>query len=76
MDVSNEVVLSTPNYFITLSDITVLPVAISTAPAVGEVGTRFGFRNWHYATTKVHLIQQAMLKDIYLDTGCSVILID
>ena len=40
-DVLNEVILK--NHSITLSDIIILPVAISTALTVGEVKTKFSF---------------------------------
>ena len=57
IDILNKLILNIFNYFITLNDIIILSVAISTVLTIKKVGTGFGFWNWHYVITKVHLMQ-------------------
>lgn len=44
--------------------------------AEGLKGDGYGFRGWHYATTKVKFTLSGPLHTICLDTGCSMSLID
>jgi len=50
----------------------ITPTRTSTA----NVGTGYGFQNWHYVTAKAHLSNKATAEPICLDTECSVTLLD
>jgi len=55
-----------------------LPKITPTNPvaAAKDIGTGYGFRNWHYVTAKARLSDEATPEPICLDTGCSVTLLD
>ena len=41
-----------------------------------NIGTGYGFRNWHYVTINVKLFKSSNLKPVCLDTGCFLTLIN
>ena len=55
-DILNKVVLNTLNHSITLNNIIILLIAISTALIIEKMGTEFSFQNWYYIIIKMYLI--------------------
>ena len=53
-----------------------LEVIHSSANSILDIGTGFGFRNWHYITINVSLQPQASAEPVCLDTGCSLSIVD
>lgn len=49
-----------------------LPKIVSTSLSAKDIGTGYGFQNWHYVTAKARLSDKATPEPICLDTGCSV----
>lgn len=52
------------------------PIIRSSVDASLETGTGYGFRNWHYITTRVKLSQDGELTPVCLDSGCTLSLVD
>ena len=48
----------------------------SSANSALDIGTGYGFRNWHYVTAKFKLSTTAKSEPVCLDTGCSLTLVD
>jgi hypothetical protein len=56
--------------------LTAIPVVESAVDSKSDIGTGFGFRNWHFVTVMFKFSVKGATHKVCMDTGCSVTLID
>ncbi len=51
-------------------------MSTDSVAAVKDIETDYEFQNWHYVTVNIYLLNETIIKSIYLDTKCSVTLLN
>lgn len=70
-------IISVSAYPAVLTDISAtVRIVKSFSDVSKDTGTGYGFRNWHYIITGVKLRHDSSVKQVCLNTGCSLILVD